>query len=702
MDKRDITIEQTLHGYSEGHRLLKASIKLPKEIERTMLVMSDMSGSSMVQGFDNYITGYSLRKYYALAKTWYASEMRRPGCVWTHTLLIRKSDFSKIDDLRILIKRFRHPDINDSISLFDSHISVSICNLGESCNSNVSSFMIRDILESLYYYPEKPIYISSNNPQEFEEIVFNIWSQQWPTLRSSFCFCTGSIANRKINNKVFDIQIVPFEVERQLKREVQNSIFIDNNIKQQNYPSWIISASQDLLSKSSFRDLLWKLGEGIQEGRKAFRSIVDIISAIVAIKNEDYQISYLTKLISQLYPSCEDAISMKEAIYVGSFKLDKYLPIANEFELIKELSTTPYYSAFNNEYLNIQERVIKLWNIDKWEAKQLILDLINSELNPLGEELIKGIIARMDFTDIIEFIRERPNLLFLFIRNNPDLLTIKDMWDNYSEQGREILETVKSSKNITETQRKNIVRTLFMEEINSLATDSVKVFKEDAVNSILDIYDNSLSGRLNCVNTEWETALKIYPDLLLSWLKQSNPKILTTAFVATLLNPNSAEVINLGTKLWIPLIQKRKDNDLKDETWLDVMTFMLTLGFHNQDNNSVRLVSYSFEDVHDSIEQNELGFNSWQYLEKHVPSLSWWHNWDKCERLRRALVENFIRFSWPCDEFLRSVQQRETFNKIIDYCHSTYAGRKYLKSIRNRIAHNEVVATNEQRERLLN
>ena len=83
-------IEQTLHGYSDGHRLLAASTELPRDARYAMLGLSDISGRSMVSGFEEYLTGYPVpdSSLYAFAKTWYAPEMERPGCVWTHTLLI--------------------------------------------------------------------------------------------------------------------------------------------------------------------------------------------------------------------------------------------------------------------------------------------------------------------------------------------------------------------------------------------------------------------------------------------------------------------------------------------------------------------------------------------------------------------------------------------------------------------------------------
>src|SRR6266853_1393530 len=105
-------IHQFLHGYSEGHRLLQGSLKLPNDLARLMLRMSDLSGTSVVNGFEQYITGYPLDSInaYALAMTWYAPEMPRPGCVWTHTLVLPSQAMATIPSLNSLTPLFKRPE----------------------------------------------------------------------------------------------------------------------------------------------------------------------------------------------------------------------------------------------------------------------------------------------------------------------------------------------------------------------------------------------------------------------------------------------------------------------------------------------------------------------------------------------------------------------------------------------------------------
>jgi hypothetical protein len=101
--------------------------------------------------------------------------------------------------------------------------------------------------------------------------------------------------------------------------------------------------------------------------------------------------------------------------------------------------------------------------------------------------------------------------------------------------------------------------------------------------------------------------------------------------------------------------------------------------------------------VHDAAENDELDYDSWQLLKDQVPSLSWWRDWDKCERLRRALVDRFIRYDWPVDQFLRSVKNEETFRRIVDFCRMTPSGKTFVRRVVKLVAQGEVYATDAQR-----
>src|SRR5689334_13568298 len=91
-------LHQCLHGYSDGHRLLACSTTLTEEAQAALLVLTDLPDGVPSSGFQPFLTGYPLQgtSFFALARTWAAPELPRPGCVWTHTLLIPFPELGRV------------------------------------------------------------------------------------------------------------------------------------------------------------------------------------------------------------------------------------------------------------------------------------------------------------------------------------------------------------------------------------------------------------------------------------------------------------------------------------------------------------------------------------------------------------------------------------------------------------------------------
>src|SRR5262245_39743564 len=105
------SIHQTLHGYSGGHRLLASSTELPPVAKETMAALSDLSGTRPQEGFESYVTGYPLpsTSFFVFARTWIAPEMPRPGCVWTHSLLVPQGILDVNFDTSLLLLLHQRP-----------------------------------------------------------------------------------------------------------------------------------------------------------------------------------------------------------------------------------------------------------------------------------------------------------------------------------------------------------------------------------------------------------------------------------------------------------------------------------------------------------------------------------------------------------------------------------------------------------------
>ena len=231
---------------------------------------------------------------------------------------------------------------------------------------------------------------------------------------------------------------------------------------------------------------------------------------------------------------------------------------------------------------------------------------------------------------------------------------------------------------------------------NRVADDLERAFGEIAIHAFLEWLDKDSSVSVSSDKYyEWKSVLGKNIKTVISWLniyRKANYK--TLAFLCKILNPNSSDVINLGADIWMPLARA----EILSSNNIEIKAFLLALGFNNPNDGADRLVRMSFEEVHDAVEKNSLSYHYWHLIEQNVPSLSWWMNWNKCERLRHALVDKFIQYNWSAQEFLLSVNRDETFSSIVQYCKWDKKRQQFIKTIRNKVAHGEISANHAQME----
>jgi hypothetical protein len=109
------------------------------------------------------------------------------------------------------------------------------------------------------------------------------------------------------------------------------------------------------------------------------------------------------------------------------------------------------------------------------------------------------------------------------------------------------------------------------------------------------------------------------------------------------------------------------------------------------------LVPAVFEPIHAAAETESLPYKAWELLSPRVPTLSWRHNWDYCERLRRALVDKWLASDWPTDALLGATKRPQTFKRIVEYCADAYDRRRLLRRIARDINERPELATEDQR-----
>jgi len=699
-----VKINQCLHGYVDGHQLMQTSAKLPPKADQLLLTLSDMSGPNMVPGFQSYLTGYPVSgtSWYAFAKTWYASEMRRPGCVWTHTLLIDSADLARMQDLRVLLALFIRPTKEQSQSNYARQLRLVFNSVSRDHRELPPREVVLQVLAGLYEKPDRPVYLIAHNADEYTDLAVEIWNQQYSKLRRSFLFCTGSLANRKVPGRTFDFQVIPLPASKHIQREISDGVFIEagNNKVSVDAPRWLNIASDDLLfsTEDNLHPFLMLFGADAPEGRGALPQLLDIYTQISGAKSRGVPLSKIISVVAEYYPDAQEGMLLKQTLLGNAKVAHRFLPSFSEMDVLSELAVTEHHAAFNAEALKLRERARQLVKNEPRRFKELIPELLKYEVNSLGENIIAGICEAVTPEDALDLAAQRYNLLFAFIKYNPSLLTLPKFWQQSSDRQRELYDLVTPLLQSGDVALTDLVRSMLEARSDVLALELVRQYPVQVIIAVLDWLDSSKDSTLA---EGWALALTDTPEGLLQWLDNAlDPRVQTMAFLACLLDPHSQMVRRFGTERWFRLARVKAD-ELDEQSRIRAMTFLLALSFNNPDAQSPELVAEAFQVVYDAAAQEKLSYGSWRQLMYQAPSLSWWGEWDKCERLRHALVDKFIRYKWAPEFFIKAVRREDTFKEILSSFGRKGSERKFLRRVAREVDDGHIPANEERRRALV-
>lgn len=177
-------IHQTLHGYNNGHKLLAASVDISSKSKNILLKETDSPSPTFHEKKNTCYTGYPLieDKFYVISKTWTANELNRPGCVWTHSLLIPLSSFKN-----------NFFSIDRIIEYFINEVTVEVvnsCSIPLQFNCDINTNHFKDLSwETSYIVLNKKQSLLDHNSYSIEDVI-KMWSVLLPKARFNFTFKT--------------------------------------------------------------------------------------------------------------------------------------------------------------------------------------------------------------------------------------------------------------------------------------------------------------------------------------------------------------------------------------------------------------------------------------------------------------------------------------------------------------------------------
>ncbi|WP_157442737.1 hypothetical protein [Deinococcus misasensis] len=687
--RQPIKIHQTLHGYSAGHKLLASSLDLPEFTKIQMLSMSDYNPSANKSLHRSILTGYPLKGVaaYALAKTWPDHRQKRPGCVWTHTLIIGFTEIARITSGLSLLPFFVPPSENSTMKHVEAPILLfQNTPYYKAFDQEKESTMIYADLIRSYCNTKSDSFIYENHENLdsslLEELALKFWSQLWPRSRRSLTFRAGSFLIEE-DNRHFDLM---------LPEQVHNNHLFNISMKtaeSNDEIQWSTYASLDTLKPqpSNLSLFLRRYSLDVYDEKKALKELVKIFQYIH--DSPHVSLESVLKYLSVIFEDKNEGTKLKEDLINGGNH--KNIFGFSDFTILNALLSINDISFIQIDLTDIRHRAEKIWSTHKNSSIELINIAMSLRDNPLGIEIITGISMAISDKDIPFFSNLPKNLQTLLLQHNPRLTEFPMLWQSTQLENSEIFDIVEEYYSTMPTDvQKLFVNSILTADAVNLINDIYRLFGGLIIIWLLDWYSINKSNNILFVEKLKQLSI-LHPERIIEWLHGSqviNYDILY--LVSKSIDPANSEFDKVPDLVWEDMYDHISINLNPSETTLRFAALIFSLAIKRKQMRDFKYIQRTMPILHKMAENDNLPFEIWRLIRDWLPSLGY-HEWDKCEKIRRAVA----LFCNDADVKINDILNLEIGDKnlrlMIKYGENEKSTRKYFKRLIEFIKNTETV-----------
>lgn len=642
-----IKVDQTLHGYSEGHRLLAGSRRLSGESQRAMRTLSDLSGPRLVPGFADYLTGYTLfeEKLFCLARTWHADECDRPGCVWTHSLLLH--DLNQIHSLECLLPLFRRPspieEGKPSLERYSQPLSVMVPS-PTPINSSLPS--IAKALIECVYGANAQIVIPDNGSEVLQSLHFSIWEQAQRLAGITLQFCTGAIQPRVAVRGQFDLQTVPRDSIREIVR-THKSVKVCEQTKTRPNPQWVELLDKDLQGKETpFRAFLNKYGPA--HDRMAIGAYARVYTLL---SSDSGTFKEVLETIAVLFPDGSEAKVLKLSV-AGDPNDRELTPCVSEEQVLAALLVEPL-PAFDADVMQIRSRFSELWHHNEIAARQVAKAALSHRTH-IADEICDELCVLLAAESIGNFISQEPETALSLISRKPELAIHRDVWCASPRFVAEAMQIVSVSNSLKESDIVQIVINQLRSRTGHVASSMISDFPTGAAEAVLRWLREDTD---RMAPDDWKSSIENTIELA-EWLKKSLEDCDSAASIIRLVSPASPLVCAISPENWLEF--SARCLPCADP---GIAALLCCIGLDRSDEFGQELLSKSFPILYKMAEDGAVREAVWQTVADRLPATGWW--WDKCRRMRVGVVKKYVSANWAPVAFIQCLANARVLSDTV-------------------------------------
>lgn len=676
-----VEVQQALCGYRDGHRILQVSTRLEPLEQRSLLALSDASGPLPSAVF-SYLTGWPLpgARFFALSRTWVATEVPRPGAVWSHVYLIDVGELGRVD-LNAVLGQLRRPEPDRAAFDYSSPVRFPLSRLVRIPWTSE----IRALEEALYSSEGQfsPVVVATESHPDAERILFDVWLRQWPSLKAEFAFCTGAMNVRRVGERPFDLLAVPSNRIRTVLRQLDESKLVELR-------SGGDADGQDLPPDPNELSLL--LGPELPPSRASMAATRRLAGLAGEARSTPRAVLALLQSIDVLFPA---SVPPSTAIGLAS----------NAVLRLGESGGEPAVWFFSQAVPQLDARWVRILGpglVDTPSsravsafASALSRALPAGHQSSVGEALL-ALAIDLKTSDLLQVVEAEPEVTEAVVERRPDLVTEEALWRLSEDVGRRAMSWLQGRSRDSDEVRRVVEAQAaagFPLGIGSL----VSTFGPSVVGVFIDGLSSQRRWSVESDRTLDEVC--VTPQIVLEWLNEADsvPPRLLGELVSRLLRAG-IEPGDIAMRHWMTISRARNLE-------LRVSAAGLAAAFHSNSSEAEPVISRLFGPVYQAAEDHSIESESWDLLARSIPadtSLLWgFFAPSKTRLLRRAIIDAYGEHGeWPLQGLLTAFDDPDALARAIDESYWRAAGRSVIERLGTAVDDGSVVLSKKQRTAL--
>lgn len=610
-----------LHGYKLGHNYIQGSIVLPSTHDMDKIAtLSDWSEYVGINNERDYITAYPLDEssYYVVAKTWYADEMHRPGCVWTHSLLIPTDDLSKITDFCDLLYLFEKP-LTENYESYSSPLAfVEDTKEAAIQLSDIGEVRAAEVYESLLS-PKPSFILTEFTSKQSQELLLALLNYLPTEIMKNKSICSGTAAPRAYDGQYLTLQFVTHD---------GNSIKYMSN---RSTAPWsqlvgVSTVNNRLQLVRLIRHYQDELGDSVEK-LSGFLNVVVLINRICKDEEEKQQVLLeIISTLSQTFSNQQDGKVFKSAVFQPSLARD----FGGEENFLYTISTIDV-ASFTQEQV---EYVKRLHNLSTTQFLNLLKRLFNSEkLNEWGMQIVNEVDRYISYAEIADLRKSDKAFFQTIICSSSELLN-QIVWTDFTKEELQSTLSVFSDKSMVNAFRhwREIMKTMLELKV-PIASELARMAFSHNKECVVE-YLTYLNSDNHYLQRPVSIELEHYPEAVLDWLSNVTSINYDVAYVLV----NSIDEIDVltkgkGSRIWTPFYDA-----FNEEVPIQFYIYLYRLSFNWNDKEALMYLRKAFYPIHELLAQDKLEYSFWYKIEPYTEHLFFLQNWDKCKKLRKMVI----------------------------------------------------------------